>query len=431
MKTNNFISSIYSSSSAAAAVALAFAAGFALAGCVEGSAQPNNTEPQHAGSASPLHAVESPQPNTPDPRSSSSASPARAVASSPLSAELKNQKVSVAVFVQGGDAAFERTVQSRLESIMSDNSITTLDQSKADELKTNWPNLIHTDYVITADDWLKFAKQYEIKAIARIYLSADSSPGLADYFSATAHADVRVVMDDARVLSATSFSMGVPGNPPSDGLTKDSAMRNAVERAVDDACGKLGLQILDPAKQRSVKLRLVGPVAAPGGVSMPKPGVADNAAKAMAKLENATWRNEEITSSAKSPDGGFAALGGYITDTDFHRSPQRLYGAKVHVVDLKAGREVKSFWCYEVEKKEKREKGDRQVYDCLFVSNWRYLSAVTGSDLFLWDTELGDVISRVSFDNAFKGGNLSCVRADTGCYLIAGGSAYRIERAKD
>ena len=116
---------------------------------------------------------------------------------------LKGKKVCVAMFASGeGGAAGERTAQARLENILADNSITTLDQSKADELKKNWGSLIKTDYIITDEDWAKHAKQYEISAIFRVYFSADAAPGLADYFSGTAKADVRVVMENAQVHSA-------------------------------------------------------------------------------------------------------------------------------------------------------------------------------------------------------------------------------------
>jgi len=57
--------------------------------------------------------------------------------------------------------------------------------------------------------------------------------------------------------------MGAPGHPPSDGLTRNSAVINAVQRAVDNACHKLGFELIDPATPRSVRLSLDGPFSIP------------------------------------------------------------------------------------------------------------------------------------------------------------------------
>ena len=100
-----------------------------------------------------------------------------------------------------------------------------------------------------------------------LYLSVDDQKGLAEYYTATAHVDVRYMgEEDAQVHALATPPMGAPGSPPSDGLTRNSAVINAVQRAVDSACEKLGFELIDPATPRSVSLALEGPVVVPEGL---------------------------------------------------------------------------------------------------------------------------------------------------------------------
>ena len=100
-------------------------------------------------------------------------------------------------------------------------------------------------------------------------------------------------------------------------------------------------------------------------------------------------------------------------------------------MDLTAKQELPSLECYAIEKKEMSEKGDRILSDCLFLGNWRYLAAVSGSDLFLWDTDLSKV-AKQRFDREMKNAKLSFIRASDGGYLVVksskGSLAYKIDR---
>ena len=85
-----------------------------------------------------------------------------------------------------------------------------------------------------------------------------------------------------------------------------------------------------------------------------------------------------------------------------------------------------------VAERTREEKGGSKILDCLFVSNWRYLAAVTNSKLFLWDTERGVVLSDLYFENAIEDASLEYGKYAGQDYLtvLAGGKkfAYQIVR---
>ena len=101
---------------------------------------------------------------------------------------------------------------------------------------------------------------------------------------------------------------------------------------------------------------------------------------------------------------------------------------------MKAGKEILALDCHTVEKKASHEKGTRKILDCMFVHNWRYLSAVTGNELFLWDTERGRLMGSAILTKPLKKAALGLGRTPEGSYLvIRSGSkqlAYKIIRKK-
>ena len=128
------------------------------------------------------------------------------------------------------------------------------------------------------------------------------------------------------------------------------------------------------------------------------------------------------------------AVGGYIVDTDFRRKPQRLYGSRVHLIDVKAGQEILALDCHTVEKKAGHEKGTRKILDCMFVHNWRYLSAVTGNEVFLWDTERGRLMASAILTKPLKKARWGWVETSEGklpCHSLGSKQlAYKISRKK-
>ncbi len=355
---------------------------------------------------------------------------------SDLTAKLAGEKVAVVVYAHDETAeSFRRNALSRLESIFADNDIIVLDQDKADELKDVFHTLDDPGAFVTAEMFIENAGKFDIAGLAAIHLTADAGPGLSDYFTATAHADVRFISEEsADVTSLTTTPMGAPGRPPSDGLTERAALINAVQRAVDDAAAKMGLEIMEPATPRAVRLALEGPVALLAGDLPSRKSSVDDGLVALASLDGSTWRKVEATCTARAPAGSMGAVAVYIQDTDMHRRPPRLYGSEIHLVDTELRREIATYECHPVAKKSRKEKGKKEVLDCVFIQSWRYLAAVTGNTLFLWDTERGVLISEVALDSSPKSAVLHFVWGAEGAFVVVDSgrkqAAYRLVRQK-
>ena len=174
------------------------------------------------------------------------------------SQEMNFKRVAVMVFADGQEAtAAKRTAQTRMENILSDNGVEVLDRDKVRELGDVWGQLEDPGYFVTAEDFVDNTEQYALDGIVRVYLGTDAVAGIAGYHSATAQADIRFVSEEAAVTAITTPTMGVRGNPPSDGLTVRAAVTNAVQRAIDVAAEKAGFELFETAVPRSVQLELV------------------------------------------------------------------------------------------------------------------------------------------------------------------------------
>ncbi len=334
-------------------------------------------------------------------------------------AKLKGKKIAAAVYPQGNLASeFIKSAQTHLESILNDNSIMVLDEKKARELKDVFPGLENPGAFVTAETFVENADKYEIEGLLAVYLSTDTTHGIANYYSATAQADIRFVDRGARVEAETNQPMGTPGYPPSDGLTRDSAILNAIQRAIDNSCEQIGLKVLDPVRPKFIKVTLRETRNAVIASNSPRHKENSRSLWSLANLENQTWTKEGVTCTATSPDGSLGAVAGYIKDTDFHRRPRRIFGSRIHLIDLRTNREVNTFDCHPLGKKERREKGTREVLDVLFLSDWRFLAAVTGNELFLWETERGRLMSSVFLEGGVKDAELNFVRDQGKSYLV-------------
>ena len=333
---------------------------------------------------------------------------------------MQGQKTAVVMLTMNPIAEpFQKNALSRIEGILVDNAIEVLDREKTEELKDVFKTLDDPGAFVTAETFVENAEKFAIKGLVAVYLSVDIVKGLAGYYTATAQADIRFIDEqDARVESLATLPMGSPGRPPSDGLTRNSAAINAVQRAIDDACLKLGLELMDPATPRSVRLSLEGPTPVPSGSTLRRTSVSDPSLSKFAVLEKQKWRGEEVSCTAKAPAGDLGAVGGYIVDTDFRRRPQRLFGSRIHLIDIHAKKEILTFECHPVEKKTSSEKGTKKILDCMFIQSWRYLSAVTGNNLLLWDTERGILQASLPLQMPIKSAELSISSKDDSSYLV-------------
>ena len=346
----------------------------------------------------------------------------------------------VAVMVYPANAAAKAlagSAQSRLEQILSDNGVEVSDRDESRKIKSIWKKLEDPGYFVTADDFVKNAGRYQLDGIVRVYLSADSQAQPGGFYSATAQADVRLVDENAKVQAQVSFPMGAPGRPPSDGLTAQAALINAMQRAVDAAAGSLGLDVAEPASPRAMKFELQGPVDAPPEAAAlpraPRDLKADYVA--LAQLQSGRNSAEEVTCADRAPGGDAAAVGGSIHE--MARGPMGLemhYGSRVHLVDTAGKREIAVFETQEVGRKPKDHRGSSQVLDCRFVHSWRYLAAVTGDVLSLWDTERGLELSEVLLPFGADEATLDVLKAGDAFFMRvkAGGkeAVYRIALGK-
>ncbi len=390
--------------------------------------------------------------------------------SAPANPRMPLTRVAVIVF-PANDAArsLAGSAQSRLEQILNENDVEVTDRDESKKIKSIWKKLEDPGYFVTADDFVKNAGSYQLDGIVRVYLSADSQPAPGGFFSATAQADVRLVDENAKVAAKVSFPMGAPGRPPSDGLTAQAALLNAMQRAVDEAAESLGLQVNQPASPRAMRFTFEGPVAAPANASA-LPREARNL-KAdyveLAELSSGRGKSESITCTAKAPGGDVAAVGGSVISTRRGSAPRgpnttlggkktdrmsdrigvqraesrgvgdREFGSRVHLVDLGEGREITVFQTQEVGRKAREQRGSSEVLDCLFVHSWRYLAAVTGDLLSLWDTERGINLAEILLPFGTDEASLEVLRAGEAFYVRVKGegegqlAVYRIAPGKN
>jgi len=361
-------------------------------------------------------------------------------ASAPVNERMPLTRVAVMVYPASPAAtSLANSAQSRLEQILNDNGVEVTDRDEAKKIKSIWTKLEDPGYFVTADDFVRNAGSYQLDGIVRVYLTADSAPAPGGFFSATAQADVRLVDENAKVAAHVSFPMGAPGRPPSDGLTAQAALLNAMQRAIDEAAGSLGLEITSPASPRAMKFDLDGPVEAPAQAAPVARAPRDLKADfvALAQLETRRNTHEKATCADRAPGGDVGVVGGSLNT--LARGPRGMemhFGSRVHLVDLAQSREIAVFDTRVLGRKPKEHRGTSQVLDCLFVHSWRYLAAVTGDVLSLWDTERGLQLSEVLLPFGTDEASLEVMRAGDAHFLRVTGeekaqqAIYRIAPGK-
>ena len=301
--------------------------------------------------------------------------------------------------------------------------MTVLDQEKSQELKKSWKKLEDPGFLLTAEDFVKAAQKYKIDGIYRVYLKAQTVAAPEQYFTATAHADLRFVNEDAKVTAVSPIPMGTVGNPPSDGLTASAAMTNAVQRAVDSSLEKAGYKIGDAVAPRKLNFELKPVDVAAVGVldaSTAMRRIAANPNQLPSSLlrasADATERTtEDLACLAQSPDKAMIAAG--IRIKIQHRMNLR-WQTMMRLVDTAENKLVLEF---DVDSGLRR--GKTEMLDCMFVNNWRYLAAVTGNTLVMWDTERGTIVSQIDMvERSLDSASLVYYRTKTGGYLVVEGN---------
>jgi hypothetical protein len=334
----------------------------------------------------------------------------------------------VAVAVYANDAAskkYERAVQAKMETILSDAGLTVLDEEKAKKLKTGWVDLADPGKLITAEDFVRNAGKYEVSKVYRVSFSGGVNNALDLFYTATASAQLRVIDSDAKVKSASSAPMGIKGFPPSDALTADAALINALQRAMDSVAEASGLPVSVPTIAKSIPLTLEAQTATVPLTPLERKEDSTKGAwtKGAKLFDDGGWTIEEPACTAVSDDGQVGVLGGYTR-------ARRGYGGRLHLIDVATAKEFTLFTVHELGPRLSGENGTSEPFACQFLGNWRYLVAMTGNRIACFDVERGQETCNIAYSNGPKNGKLSLWKLEKDRYLKAetdqGTSIYKI-----
>ncbi len=327
----------------------------------------------------------------------------------------------VAVAVYASDAQYqkyERAVLARMEAVLTDAGITVLDEDKAKKLRTGWVDLADPSHMVTAEEFIQKAGKYDVQRVYRVSFNAGITHPLGLFFTATSAVQIRVIDFDARVKPASSSPMGTKGFPPSDALTSDAALVNALQRAVDSAAEVSGLTVAIPTIARSIPLGLESVSAPPSAAPLPVPAasaIAGDWVRA-ASLYAEDWKKEDPACQSVSDDGQMGVLGGYVSE--FRRWEKlRLYGSRLHLIDIHNVREQVTFTLHGVGQRASGENGSSEPLACLFLGNWRYLVGMSGNKLACFDVERGLETCSIPLDDAPARATLSIWQAGDQRYV--------------
>lgn len=329
------------------------------------------------------------------------------------------EQVAVAVFAsEAGSSKYERVLQARLESLLDEAGLTVLDEAKAKKMKTGWVDLADPGHLVTAEEFLKNAGKYDVSKVYKVSFNSGVNSTLGLFYTASAAVQVRVIDKDARVKAGASLPMGVKGFPPSDGLTADAAIVNALQRALDSAAQEAGIPVLAPTLPRAIPLTLELAATAPAGLTELKvaaPAVGDQW-KESAVLLAETWKKESPGCAAVSSDGQLGVLGGYMSE--FLRFDKiRNYGGRLHLIDIAQKKEINTFTLHELGKRASGENGTSEPLACTFLGSWRHLVAITGNKLSCYDVERGTESCSLQVAGAPDKASFSLWQAGSDSYL--------------
>ncbi|MFA9218630.1 MAG: hypothetical protein ACEQSK_16220 [Sphingomonadaceae bacterium] len=303
------------------------------------------------------------------------------------------ERVAVAVFANENSLQrYEKAVQGRMEELLREAGLETVDEKEAAKIKRNWADHIEPGVLMTAEEYSKRVERLNIKKVYRVSFGAGMSNAMGLFYSATGNVQVSVVGALAAVQSYTSKPMGVRGFPPSDALTQDAALVNALQRAVEGAAEQAGIPVLAPVTARYIPLKLSEVPALAASATELVLAARPTAAgwDQYAQVLSEKWRKEEPSCQSVSPDGAFGVLGTQAWDRANGRpGGERRYGGYLHVVDLGARREMTKLTLHELGLRERGENGPSAALACSFLGNWRYLIAASGNKLACFDIERG------------------------------------------
>lgn len=148
---------------------------------------------------------------------------------------------------------------------------------------------------------------------------------------------------------------------------------------------------------------------------------------ARAPLARDTWKKGEPTCTTISPSGKRTAVASYVRDTNLRagRRHSRVYAGIVYAMQAGAS-EAKALECYPPAPKAGEEKSSRHIRDVLFLRrNERFLVALAGDHLFLWDVDLGVLLQKELLAKSLKSSELANLS-----YYETGGRSFILVSAE-
>lgn len=344
---------------------------------------------------------------------------------------------------------FTRVVQARVEEILRDNRVHLVDREKADQLRSGLDELERPGALLTIERLRDLARQHAIDEIVHVGFHVALRDGLGDYFSATGEVVVRAVDQQAGVRSSVSQTMGVVGNPPSDGVTASAAISNALARAIDDVLTRLDYRILTPADPRLIQLQLKGPLAVAGLDFREFPVENDSRVGSLALVRQETWIRERPTATARSELGNLAVLGSFISRNTVSTpsapglggmpggSPRsrlegaasqsrdrvqidRVVGARLYMIDLPNQKVLNELDTSSLIDDTERQRFRRELHHLAFLDGWRHVAGISEGQIFFWDLERGRLLSAMKLPSPIRQSRLSVARQGRQVFIGVG-----------
>lgn len=128
-----------------------------------------------------------------------------------------------------------------------------------------------------------------------------------------------------------------------------------------------------------------------------------NSILARIPLEQQTWNKKQVTATSESKSGKYAAVSTYTKERFLQNKGRHatVFSANVTVIDHRGN--LTNLNCYSATPKGKDEKSSREIRDVVFLpQNERYLVALTGDHLFLWDHIESRLISKTKLPTSLK-----------------------------
>ena len=337
-----------------------------------------------------------------------------------LTFSVSAERMAVIVHGVNQSALQLRIVQTRLEEILLDNDIETVDRDKIKALKNDWQELKDPTLFITAEDIVARQQHYQFDRLLAAYVKSDWVHGVGGIYLASAHVDIRLVDSKAKVESHSSMPMGTIQAPISEGITQNASLVNALRRAAESSMVKSGFEIYDPTLNKSVKLSLT-PSIKPSTAQSTYSITQESDAELLDQLRKQASKKSRLrlNCSVKVEGTDLFAIGVKATQMSL-MSGKRSHTSQVYIYDKESNEVLNAF---DIEYSSRKAAGERKkshrsdIEDCEFVNSWKYLAITTRNQIKLFEVERGIELSSFAFAKAMKKNSIKILRSAQADYI--------------